>query len=65
MARIELAPELADDFDRIFDPVAQPDLDNTAARIQEIIEAFDVLQTNPLIGRPTSRVKETLNKHRL
>lgn len=54
MARIELAPELADDFDRIFDHLAQYDLDNAAARIQEIVQAFDVLQTNPLIGRPAS-----------
>lgn len=54
MARIELAPELADDFDRIFDHLAQHDLDHAAARIQEIVHAFDVLQTNPLIGRPTS-----------
>ncbi len=54
MARIELAPELAGDFDRIFDHLARYDLDNAAARIQEIVQAFDVLQTNPLIGRPKS-----------
>lgn len=54
MARIELALELADDFDRIFDHLAQYDLDKAAARIREIVQAFDVLQTNPLIGRPTS-----------
>lgn len=54
MARIELAPELADDFDRIFNHLAQHDLEHAAARIEEIVQAFDVLQTNPLIGRPTS-----------
>lgn len=54
MARIELAPELADDFDRIFNHLAQYDLEHAAARIQEIVQAFDVLETNPLIGRPTS-----------
>ncbi|GIL03910.1 MAG: plasmid stabilization protein [Betaproteobacteria bacterium] len=54
MARIELAPELADDFDRIFNHLAQHDLEHAAARIREIVQAFDVLQTNPLIGRPTS-----------
>lgn len=54
MARIELAPELADDLDRIFDHPAQHDLENAAARIEEVVQAFDVLQTNPLIGRPTS-----------
>lgn len=55
MARIELAPELADDFDRIFDHLAQHDLEHAAARIAEVVQAFDVLQTNPLIGRPASR----------
>ena len=54
MARIELAPELADDFDRIFDHLAQYDLEHAAARIEEIVQAFDVLVSNPLIGRPTS-----------
>lgn len=54
MARVELAPELADDFDRIFNHLAQHDLEHAAARIQEIVQAFDVLQTNPLIGRPAS-----------
>lgn len=54
MARIELAPELAGDFDRIFNHLAQHDLEHAAARIEEIVQAFDVLQTNPLIGRPTS-----------
>lgn len=54
MARIELAPELADDFDRLFNHPAQHDLEHAAARIKEIVQAFDVLQTNPLIGRPAS-----------
>ncbi len=54
MARIELAPELADDFDRIFDHLTPYDLEHAAARITEIVQAFDVLETNPLIGRPTS-----------
>lgn len=54
MTRVELAPELADDFDRIFDHLAQHDLEHATARIEEIVQAFDVLQTNPLIGRPTS-----------
>ncbi|HEU0203739.1 MAG TPA: type II toxin-antitoxin system RelE/ParE family toxin [Burkholderiaceae bacterium] len=60
MARIELAPELNDDFDRIFDHLAQYDLETAAARIQEIVQAFDVLATNPLIGRPASGNKREL-----
>lgn len=52
MARVELAPEVRDDFDRIFDHLAQHDLQDAPARVQQIIEAIDVLATSPLIGRP-------------
>ncbi|GAB4470290.1 MAG: type II toxin-antitoxin system RelE/ParE family toxin [Burkholderiaceae bacterium] len=65
MARVELAPELADDFDRIFNHLARHGLEHAAARIQEIVQAFDVLQTNPLIGRPASGgVRELVIGHR-
>lgn len=60
MARIELAPEVADDLDRIFDYLAQHDPDRTASRIREIIQAISVLETNPLIGRPALRNKREL-----
>jgi toxin ParE1/3/4 len=52
MSRVELAPEISNEFDRIFDHLAQYDLENASARIREIIHAFGVLETNPLIGRP-------------
>lgn len=54
MSRIEVAPEVGDDFDRIFDYLAQHDLEHAPARISEIIQAFNVLETNPLIGRPAA-----------
>ena len=60
MSRIELAPELADDFDRILDHLSQYDVENAAARIREIVQAFDVLETNPIIGRPGSANKREL-----
>lgn len=60
MPRIEIAPELGDDFDRIFDHIAQYDVDHAAARIHDIIQAFDVLETNPLIGRPVPGSKREL-----
>lgn len=60
MSRVELAPEVSDDFDRILDHLAQYGVENTAARIGEIIEAFDVLETNPLIGRPAPGEKREL-----
>lgn len=54
MSRIELAPEVAEDFDRILDHLAEHEIEDTAARIQDIIAAIDVLERNPLIGRPTA-----------
>lgn len=52
MSRIELAPAVGDDLDRILDHLASHDASNIPARIREIIEAVGVLQHNPLIGRP-------------
>src|SRR5258708_12583787 len=60
MARVEVAPEVTDDFDRILDHLAQHDVRNAPARIREIIRAFDVLETNPLIGRPAPGNKREL-----
>ena len=52
MTRIELAPEVADDFERILEHLAQYQVEEREARIDEIIQAIDVLKHNPLIGRP-------------
>jgi plasmid stabilization system protein ParE len=52
MARIELAPEVGDDLDRILEHLLQHQGVNTPSRIEEIIRAIDVLETNPRIGRP-------------
>lgn len=52
MSRIELAPEVGDDFDRILDHLAQYEVDDAPSRIGEIIQAITVLEHNPLIGRP-------------
>ncbi|MEQ1517244.1 MAG: type II toxin-antitoxin system RelE/ParE family toxin [Usitatibacteraceae bacterium] len=54
MSRIELAPEVADDFERILEHLAQYEVENRAARIEEIIQAINVLEHNPLIGRPAA-----------
>ena len=54
MSRIELAPEVAEDFERILDHLAQYDVKDRAARIGEIIQAISVLEHNPLIGRPAA-----------
>ena len=54
MARIELAPEVRDDFDRIFDHLSEYAVADVPGRVREIIQAIDVLQYNPLIGRDAS-----------
>jgi len=52
MARIELAPEVLDDFDRFFDHLAQFEVEDAPARIGQIIQAVQILAHSPLIGRP-------------
>ena len=60
MTCIELAPELAEDFDRILDHLASCEVENPGQRIGEIIAALDVLVQNPLIGRPVANAKREL-----
>ncbi len=52
MTRVELAPEVGDDFDRIVDHLSQHEVIDAPSRIEDIIRAIDVLERNPLIGRP-------------
>lgn len=60
MSRIELAPEVGDDFDRIVDHFADHRVENPELRIREIIEAINVLAFNPLIGCPVRNDKREL-----
>jgi plasmid stabilization system protein ParE len=60
MARVEVAPEVLDDFDRILEYQEQHQVADAAARITEIVHAIDVLTHNPLIGRPVSNGKREL-----
>lgn len=60
MARIELAPEVADDFDRILDHLAIFQVEDPVQRMSEIIAALNVLEQNPLIGRPVANGKREL-----
>ncbi len=52
MARIELAPELVGDFDRILDHLHSFEAENVTSRTGQILAALDVLEHNPFIGRP-------------
>lgn len=60
MSRIELAPELVEDFDRVLLHLDEHDAEDPSARIQGIIEAINVLEHNPLIGRPVQGDKREL-----
>ena len=51
MSRIELAPEVGDDFDRILNHLAEHEAPDAESRIEDIVRAIDVLERNPLIGR--------------
>ena len=60
MTRIELAPEVFDDFDRFFEHIAQFDADSAPQRIGGILEAIQILTHSPLIGRPVKGGKREL-----
>lgn len=60
MPRIELAPEVLDDFDRFFDHLATHGIEDTAERIAEISAAIQVLAHSPLIGRKAKGGKREL-----
>jgi toxin ParE1/3/4 len=52
MTRIELAPEVLDDFDRFFDHITGPGAAADASqRIRDLASALDILAHSPLIGR--------------
>lgn len=52
MSRVELAPEVGDDLDRILEHLLQHEVQQAPAHIDDILRAIDVLERNPLIGRP-------------
>lgn len=60
MTRIELAPEIADDFERILEYFASYRVEHPERGIAEIVGALDVLENNPLIGRPAANGKREL-----
>jgi len=52
MSRIALAPEVGDDLDRILEHLMAHEGTDAPSRIEDIMRAIDVLERNPLIGRP-------------
>jgi plasmid stabilization system protein ParE len=51
VTRIELAPEVGEDLDRIVAQLQQHEVARLESRIEDIIRAIDVLARNPMIGR--------------
>ena len=60
MARIELAPEVFDDFDRFFDHMSRFEVEDAVVRIGEIVQAVQILTHSPLISRPVKGGKREL-----
>lgn len=60
MARIELAPEILEDFERILEHLKVHKVAEPMQRIREIMAAIDVLEHNPCIGRPPGDGKREL-----
>jgi toxin ParE1/3/4 len=52
MSRIELAPEIVRDFDRILDHLERHEAANARIRIGEIVQGIAILEHSPEIGRP-------------
>ncbi len=51
VSRIELAPQVGDDLDRILEHLFQNEIADANLRMVDILKAIDVLEHNPLIGR--------------
>lgn len=60
MAKIKLAEEVWEDFERILAHLDEFQVEKPLQRIQTIIQAIDVLETNPLVGRPIDSIKREL-----
>lgn len=54
MAHLQVSTEVAGDLDRIHDHLAQYQVADATERLRQILQALNVLELNPLIGRPFS-----------
>lgn len=54
MAQIVLTPRFRNDLDRVFDFLFDHAPETVLARIEEIVEALQILTSSPLIGRPAA-----------
>ena len=54
MSQVIFSAQVKIDFNRIFDFLFEHAPDSATTRIQAIVEAIEVLQSSPLIGRPAA-----------
>ncbi|HEU4776072.1 MAG TPA: type II toxin-antitoxin system RelE/ParE family toxin, partial [Telluria sp.] len=60
MARIELAPEVAGDLERILNHLVAHRTPEAAKRVADLLDAISILETAPGIGRPIGKDKREL-----
>jgi toxin ParE1/3/4 len=60
MARIELARQVRQDFDRFIDHMKQFAVPDPEIRIDQILRAIQILTFSPLIGRPVGKGRREL-----
>ena len=61
MSVVELAAEVGEDFQRILEHLEVHQVEHPDQRIREIVEALNVLEHNPRIGRPAASGKRELD----
>jgi plasmid stabilization system protein ParE len=65
VSRIELAPEIAQDFERILEHLQRHEVADAPAPIEAIIQGIAILEHSPLIGRPArADLRELVIGHR-
>jgi toxin ParE1/3/4 len=60
VAKIELVPEVVRDFERILEHLTQHAAFDAEQHTKDILIAIDILEKNPLIGRPVESEKREL-----
>jgi plasmid stabilization system protein ParE len=60
VTRVELAPEVLDDFDRFIAHLSAHEVPDAAERMDDVLDALQVLRRNPLIGRDAGGGKREL-----
>ena len=60
LVQLEVAPKVIEDLDRIAAHLLKHAVYDVIERIAEIVNAFEVLRSNPLIGRPQPNGKREL-----